>query len=439
MKCDTTIVIGDLSDMKDGQRQTASGAELLEAGETALRRGNSRQAFDLLARASKVGVAIEDLGRLAAAFATAGRFQGRQEDVRDWLEEVVAGDSDPAHRVALYGARIMMWRHLDITRVEGLMDEALLAAEHAGNDDAYAVILSHGAFAAYRRNDLRAANRYAAKAGARNFETRRAQYAAVRTQLFAAVIPGDLEHAIHLSTKAKAIARELGDIAGIANECNNLAEFYLDLGCPHEAKLNAGEAVRLAQECGHSGLEYFGRSLGANAMAQLGSIDEALEAYAGLRATDRIFAADIATVYSFWLLERRAAGDARHAREVTQKAISHAENTGIDNRLTPLYGNLARALICEGDDEGARSALENARVAAEHSELPAQLLLALAVAEVMPASNPKRHVVLNQARGRILRTAERREDPAAYCLHVRLNRRLLELSGGIPDDLPGSP
>lgn len=424
--------------MKDGQRQTASGAELLEAGEAALRRGNSRQAFDLLARASKVGVAIHELGRLADAFATAGRFQGRQGDVRDWLEQVVAEDSDPAHRVALHCARIMMWRHLDIAQVEGLMDQALIAAEDTYDHSAYAVLLSHGAFAAYRRNDLRTANGYAAKAAARNFTTRRGQFAAVRTQLFAAVIAGDLEQATHLATKAKAIARQLGDTAGIANECNNLAEFYIELGYPHEGRLNAGEAVRLARECGHSGLEYFGRSLEANAMAQLGNLDEAIDAYAGLRANDRMFAADIATAYSFWLLERRAAGDARLAREVAQKAIAQAESAAINNRLTPLHGNLARALICEGDEPAARSALESARIAAEHSELPAQLLLALSVAEVMPASNPKRHVVLNQARGRILRTAERREDPRAYCVHVRLNRRLLELSGGLPDDLPGS-
>jgi hypothetical protein len=40
------------------------------------------------------------------------------------------------------------------------------------------------------------------------------------------------------------------------------------------------------------------------------------------------------------------------------------------------------------------------------------------------------------ARTRILRAAARREDPHAFCTHVRVNRRLLELTGGVPSDLP---
>jgi len=47
-------------------------------------------------------------------------------------------------------------------------------------------------------------------------------------------------------------------------------------------------------------------------------------------------------------------------------------------------------------------------------------------------------VMIGAARARILRTASRREDPRAYCTGVRLHRRLLELTGGIPADLPGA-
>jgi hypothetical protein len=63
---------------------------------------------------------------------------------------------------------------------------------------------------------------------------------------------------------------------------------------------------------------------------------------------------------------------------------------------------------------------------------------ALAAAEVLPAAEPARQVVLSTARARILRRATRREDPHAFCVNVRLNRRLLELSGGVPPDLPKS-
>lgn len=78
-------------------------------------------------------------------------------------------------------------------------------------------------------------------------------------------------------------------------------------------------------------------------------------------------------------------------------------------------------------------------IGAQRAELASQLLLALAVAEVCPADSYRRRVVLNEARTRILRNAQRRDNPQAFCLEVRLNRRLLELSGGVPADLPGSP
>jgi hypothetical protein len=65
-------------------------------------------------------------------------------------------------------------------------------------------------------------------------------------------------------------------------------------------------------------------------------------------------------------------------------------------------------------------------------------LLALAAGEVLTPADSQRQVMLSAARARILRTASRREDPRAFCTGVRLHRRLLELTGGIPSDLPGA-
>ena len=435
-ECDTKVQIGNILDMEGGQRQSASGAELLDKGEAALARGDSRQAFDLLARACQVGVEVEQLGRLARAFATAGHYQGRHADVRQWIETALLGDLDPFRRLAFLRARIVIWRHLDLARVQQLIEEALAAAEEVGNDEAYGDILAHGAFAAYRRSDQRAANEYAARAGAHEFSSASGRYAAFRARMFAAVVAGDLEKSIRLSTQARACAREINNPAGMANESNNLAEFHLDLGYPFDGQKHAHEAVQLARKCGHRSLELLGEALSASTAGQVGSLDEALNRFDKLRANDLVFAVDIATAHTFWLLERRAAGDAIKARNVAIAAIARADRAGILNRLSPLYANLARCNIHSGDRERAHEVLEKARKAAERAEVPSRLLLALAVAEVFPSDESIRKVVLNQARVSILRTAERRDDPWAYCVNVRLNRRLLELSGGVPTDLP---
>jgi hypothetical protein len=58
------------------------------------------------------------------------------------------------------------------------------------------------------------------------------------------------------------------------------------------------------------------------------------------------------------------------------------------------------------------------------------------MAEILGPGDPAGSVALNQARARLLRIAGRRQDPHAYCTMVRLNRRILELSGGVPADLP---
>ena len=72
-----------------------SGIALLEAGQTALDRGDSRAGFELLKRASEVGVAPEHLHRLAQSYAMAARFQGRQADVVGWIDSVGARRNAP--------------------------------------------------------------------------------------------------------------------------------------------------------------------------------------------------------------------------------------------------------------------------------------------------------------------------------------------------------
>lgn len=421
------------------EKSPVSGAELLAAGEAALEKGESQQGFELLKRASEVGVEPELLHRLASAFAKAARYQGRQPEVLEWIEGAISGDHDDAQLAALHWARIEVCRLLDLNRVETLAEEALDRVRAVGDDEAYASILAHAAFAAYRRGDARGAREHAERAEERAFTSKAARFFALRARMFAAMVLGDLEQVLNLSTKARAVARDLANAADVANESNNLAECYLELGCPVEARACADVAVELARASGDRNVELFGQVLVAMATAETGRIDEALEHFSRFEGTvfnENILAIDAATAHSYWLLERGAAGDAEAARRVAEEAIATAENAGVSNRLTSLYSNVARSHARQGQSEAAREALERARQAADRAELAAQLLLALAVAEVLPVSNPKRKVVLNHARARILRNAERREDPRAYCTEVRLNRRLLELSGGVPPDLP---
>jgi tetratricopeptide (TPR) repeat protein len=416
---------------------TRAGTKLLAEGEAALGNGESSQAFDLLSRAAEAGVTTEELPRLAAAFASAGRYQDRHAQVLDWIERAIEAGEDPAQRVTLLRARVAVCRQLDPGRVLQLVDEAVEAAEAAGDEAAVASVLSHGSFAAYRKGNPRVAGEYAERAARLPVTSRAAQYDALRAQMFAATARGDLEAALNLTIKARAVARELGRPADAANESNNLAECYLDLGCAAEARACAEMAIRLADTAGHRAVSGFARVLCAVATAEAGEIDAGLEQFDTLAVGgNRIFAIDTASAHAYWLLERGAAGDAARAREIAERAVELAERFGVANRLTLLYSNVARSLAREGRTADARDALEKARRAADRAEPAGHSLLALAVAEVLPVSDPKRRVVLNHARARILREAGSREDPRAFCADVRINRRLLELSGGVPTDLP---
>lgn len=422
---------------QDGTRP-ASGLEFLEAGEKALERGESREGYELLRQASELGVPADHLNRLARAFASAARYQSKQAEVLAWIENAMAGDHEPVLLAALHRARIAVCSFLDVHRVESLIEEALAAVQRVDDAEAYASILASASFAAYRRGDARTASKYAECARERDFATPAARYESLRAQMFGAVMLNEQEQALNLLIKARGVARELDNTADVANESNNLAECYLDLGCPEEALKCATTAVELASAAGDRSRETFGRVLAAIATAESGRIDDALSLFEHIHSEDLILSIDTSKAHSYWLLERGAAGDAEAALGIAIAAVEKAEHAGVGNRLTPLYSNMARAYARQARPEEAALSLEKARQAADRAELGSQLLLALAVAEVLPVSNPKRQVVLNHARSRILRNAQRREDPRSYCTEVRLNRRLLELSGGVPSDLPSA-
>lgn len=416
---------------------TASGGELLAAGEDALARGDTEVGFTLLTRAAEAGVAPADMPRLVLSLASAGNYRSHQREVLDWVEGVAAQATEPTLRAAALRARVALWRSFDFRRVEELAEDALSAAEAVSDEESFTYVLSCAAAAAYRRGRVRAATDYAERATSRPLRSRAARVAAFRTSMFAAMALGDLEQALHCAIKARAMARELGRTADTADESNYVARFYLDLGYPIEARACAEEAIRMARACGFEKAEIAGQMLSAVAAAEAGEIDWAiaqLEALPYKRASR--LDVDAADTHAYWLLERGATGDARAAAEIVHQGIERAHAQGTANLLTPLYSSLARSLARQDDRAAAQEALEQARQAADRTEPKARLLLALAAAEVLPAADSKRTLVLTHARARILRTAERREDPCAYCSDVRLNRRLLELSGGVPPDLP---
>lgn len=411
--------------------------------EAALDRGEPVAAFELLTTAARdhappTTTDPAALARLTGAYAAAARHVGAHDRVIEWIEQVLPVAAEPRLRATLLRARIWLWSRLDTQRVLELEPEARAAAEEAGDDEGVASVLATAAFAAYRRGDVRRCRALAEHAAALVTTSHAAQYQAVRAQLFAATAAGELEATLAHSMKARALARELGRTSDIANESNNLAETYLELGHPHEARACAETGAQLSRQVGHVANEVTARVFGAIAAAETGDIDAALEAFDGIPALDHypLVMIDSACAHAYWLLERGAAGDARRARERAAAGLELAQRTGTAHRLTALHASLARACAREADDAAARDELEKARRGADKVEPSAHSLLALAAAEVLAASDSARSVILGAARARILRAAARREDPYAFCTHVRHNRRLLELTGGVPADLP---
>jgi tetratricopeptide (TPR) repeat protein len=413
-------------------------AELIAAGEAALGRGEHEAAFELLTQAVRADLAASEVVRLAPLYASAARAVERPQAAIDWIEGQVV--SDLHDRAALLRARISVLRELDPARVLDLAPEALGVAEAAGDHDAVASILAHATWSACRRGDVRKARELAEQAQQRSFPTRTAQYDCARAQAFAATAAGELESALHSITRARAIARELGHSHAVAVESNLLAEAYLELGYPHEAQACAESAEDIARARRHDPLARTAAALVAVATAEAGDLDAALIRLGELGGVGaRNVRIDTAAIHAYWLLERGAAGDARRAGELAGAGLVLGEAAGVESRYTPLCASLARARARLGDDASARAQLERARRMSDRCEPGAQSVLALAAAEVLPGSDPQRKVVLAGARARILRRAARREDPYAFCVNVRLNRRLLELSGGVPSDLPRGP
>jgi tetratricopeptide (TPR) repeat protein len=416
-----------------------SASELLADGEQALAAGESEQAFEMLDRARQLGVEPDSVQRFAWCYARAARFVNRQPDVLAWIEEALESAVDPVQRGAFLTARIAVCRQIDVHRVLGIADEALASADALADEEAWAAIISHAAFAAYRMGKKRTAARYAEMAERRLLQSDSARYDALRARMFALTALGKSEESLSVSRQARDLAIAVHRRADAANESNNVAETLLELGHPEQARDEATVAAELAVESGHRQVELFARVLMAVATAEVGNLDPALEM---LRKVDShtvnpIFAMDAAAAEAFWLLERGAASDAERAREVAQRAIGESGDSGVSNRLTVLYSQLARSWARAGDRDSARAALENARRLLDRTEPQSELALALAFTEVFPVSDAQRRTALTNARNRILRGAALREDPRAYCVGVRLHRRLLELSGGVPTDMLG--
>ncbi|HVK78696.1 MAG TPA: hypothetical protein VM734_35595 [Kofleriaceae bacterium] len=322
--------------------------------------------------------------------------------------------------------------------LEGI-DDALASAERADDDRELARLLAAAAHAALRRGDARGARGFGDRAARANLRHRTAQYDALRAQGFAATAAGELEAALNQTIKARAMARDLGRNHDFADQSCLLASAYLALGFPHEARSCGEAAVAAARVEGMASVIAVATAWCASADGEHGHLDRAI---AGLGAIDLggvevAPTVDVACARAYWLLERGAAGDAREAEAVATAALAAAIRAGVDHRRTVLHAHVARAAVRRGDDATARAELELARRASDRAEPGAMSMLALAGAEVLPAAESQRQVVLTAARARILRTAQRREDPRAYCTGVRLHRRLLELTGGIPADLPG--
>jgi tetratricopeptide (TPR) repeat protein len=426
------------AEAEDAEAPEQVGEELLAEGESALDRGESEIAFRVLQEATRVGVPDEVLHRLAAAYALAGRYLSRHDDVLEWIEEGLARAVGAEAQVKFLCARITVCRQIDVKRVLDLAEEALQAAHGVDDEESYACVLSHAAFAGYRAGDHRTATQYAERAMAHHFTSLAAQFDACRAQLFAACARGQLEASLASSQRAHDLAVELGRMADAANESNNLAETYLELGRPERAREHATRAADTARAAGHRHVEAFARVLTAIAAAEIGELDRALELLGAVESlsVNRIFAVDAAAAESFWLLERGAAGDATRARAVARDAIAIAERAGVSNRLTALWSQVARSHSRDGDFDSARAVLGQARKALDRTAPNNESLLALAFAEVLGVEDPQRRVALSTARSRILRSAAQREDPTSFCTKVRIHRRLLELSGGVPRDLP---
>ncbi len=413
-------------------------ATRLADAEAALAAGNPEDALAHLGGIADTSVGDALLPRWLDTLARANRFLSRFRDTVAWIEQRLANGPSPTARVQLLRARVAALRQFDPHAALELVDEALEAARAAGDMPAVANVLSHASFCAYRRGDARLAAQFAEQAEKLAFPTLEAQIDGLRAQMFAATAAGSIERSLELSTTLRDRQLGIGDLAGAANECNNRAESYLRLGRSADAGDSAREAAALAKKAGHHAVEHFADVLSAVAAAEAGQISLGIEALrrAESEPDNLIFTIDTAAALAFWLIERREEGDAAAAAAVSARALARAGASGVSHLVTKLHATRARSLALLGLTIEARAELASARQYANVADAESELQLALTMAEVLPAGEPMREVAVRAARTRLLLAAARREDPRRYCTGVRLHRRLLELSGGVPADLP---
>lgn len=410
----------------------------IEAAERALRAGSPEEARGHLELAIALGIPDDLILRFVAVFAQTNRFISRHRDTLAWLDSRLAQASDPPLRAVLLRARIGALRQVDTGAVLDLAGEALDAARAVGDHESFASVLAHASFSAYRRGDVRRARRFAELAAEREFPTLAGRIDGLRAQMFAATAADDHEVTVGLSRRIRDGLLELADLGGAANECNNIAEALLLIGLPADAREEAADGAEMAVRSGHRAVELYAHVLVGRAVAETGDVGGGI---AQLPPPDPQggnppLTVDIAAIRAYWLLERGAAGDAAEARDLATRAVDLSRVAGIAHVRTTLHATGARALLRLGDEAGAREEVARARDASDAADGASALHLALAMAEVLKEGDPARRTAIATARARLLRDAGRRENPWAFCTSVKLHRSLLELSGGVPPDLP---
>jgi len=416
-------------------------AELVGA-EQALAAGESARARARLTELDATQLPETLLRRFLEVMVQTNRFEGRQADSLAWIEKRLLGEHSADAHAVLLRARIECLRSLDTRRALDSADEALAAAEAVGDELSYAVVLAHAAFAAYRRAEVREAARFATLASSRSFREPSATVMALRARMFAATAAGNYEQTLDLSIEVRDRTIALGDLAQAANECNNIAESQLQLGRPLSAIEAATRGAQLAQRVGFETVERFARVLVGVAMAENGQLDAGVallrreERGAGNGAGSQVLQTDTQAALSFWMVERDGEGDAREAMRVVEAAVARARTVGLHHFLTTLLCTQARAQSRLGDERGARVSLEQARSAFDAADALSERHLAIAMGEILAPGDVTRRTALGTARAHLLRDAGQRDDALAYCTGVRIHRRLLEMTGGVPLDLP---
>jgi tetratricopeptide (TPR) repeat protein len=416
-------------------------AAALTDAEAALASGQPEAARERLDRVAGHGMSDAMMARFIDALQRANRLINRHGETVAWIEGRLGAAVSPGVRVLLLRSRVVALRQIDPQAALDKVEEALDAARALGDETSTAALLAHGSFCAYRRGDARLARQYADQAAIEAFTAPLARVEALRAQMFAATAAGAHERELELSTTVRDRLLELGEIASASNEYNNCAESYLRLGRADDAWKMAKEAGLLAAKAGHRGVESFAFVLAARAAAERGDLDASITA---LQRSDRadnnvMFQIDTLSALAYWLLERDDEGDAASAEEICGRALADAKARGVHHLVTTFHAIRARALVRLGDEPAARAELAQARLAADVADKDSELQLALTMAEVLAPGEPAREVSLSAARTRVLLGASKRDDPWRYCTGVRLHRRVLELSGGVPNDLPRGP